>query len=333
MSTPSQEQHPFASFVRILGRGKTGTRSLDFNEAYTAMRMITRNQVEPMQLGAFLMLLRVKEESAAELAGFVTAVRESCAPPAGHILADLDWSSYAGKRQHHPWFLLAALALADSGIRVFMHGTSGHTPGRLYTESALQQLGIDSCENWDQVAHCLDSDRFAYMSIASFSPLMQQLLQLKPLLGLRSVANSMARLLNPTSANASVHSIFHPRYGEIHQQTLQLLGQPAAAVFKGEGGEIERKPDATCRVLSTHGGQLQQTTWPRLLAGRTEKPSQPTLTPIVNLWRDKEFNEYGYHAVLGTLAIAAQTLQPGLDPTNAFTKAKSLWESRNRSRL
>ncbi len=297
------------------------------------MRMIIRKQVEPMQLGAFLMLLRVKEESPEELAGFVSAVRESCAPPAGQIAAHLDWSSYAGKRQHHPWFLLAALALADSGVRVFMHGTSGHTPGRLYTESALQGLGIGICRNWDEVASGLDSTHFAFMPIACFSPGMQQLLELKPVLGLRSVANSMARLLNPTSAAASIHSIFHPRYGEIHQRALQLLQQPAAAVFKGEGGEIERKPDAICQLLSVHAGRLQQTTWPRLITGRGTRTSQPALEPLIKLWKDIDFNAYGHQAVLGTLAIAAQTLQPELDQTNAFAKAKMLWESRNRSRL
>jgi anthranilate phosphoribosyltransferase len=333
MSTKPQDQHPFSPFIRILGRGKTGTRSLDFDEAYAAMRMITRDQVEPIQLGAFLMLLRVKEESPEELAGFVSAVRESCAPPAGLITADLDWSSYVGKRQHHPWFLLAALALADGGTRVFMHGTSGHTPGRLYTESALQQLGIGICNNWSQVASSLDNTHFAYLPIACFSPHMQQLLQLKPLLGLRSVANSMARLLNPTSAPASVHSIFHPRYGEIHQQALQLLRQPSAAVFKGEGGEIERKPDANCQVLSVQAGHPQQSNWPRLLAGRGTKTSQLTLDPMVKLWKDIAFNEYGYQAVLGTLAIAVHTMEPELDQTNAFAKAKILWESRNRSRL
>ena len=333
MSNVHQESHPFAQYVRILGRGKNGTRSLDFDEAYAAMSMIMSAEVEPMQLGAFLMLLRVKEESPEELAGFVKAVRDSSAPPGKLIKADLDWSSYAGKRQHHPWFLLAALTLADNGVKVFMHGTSGHTPGRLYTEAALRQLNIRICDSWEQAATELDNQHFAFMPVACFSPIMEQLLQLKPLLGLRSVANSMARLLNPTSANASIHSIFHPRYGEIHQQTLQLLRQPAAAVFKGEGGEVERKPDATCEVLNLHAGELQQQRWPRLLAGRAEKPSQPTLEPLLKLWKDIDFIPYGYEAVIGTLAIAVQTLEPDLDIPNALTKAKNMWESRNRSRL
>jgi len=65
-------EHPFAPYVRILGKGKTGSRSLDFDEARSAFTMILRGTVEPVQLGAFLMLLRVKEETPEELAGFVS---------------------------------------------------------------------------------------------------------------------------------------------------------------------------------------------------------------------------------------------------------------------
>ena len=55
--------HPFAAYVRILGRGRTLSRSLTIEEAEAAMAMILRGEVRPEQLGAFLMLLRLKEEA------------------------------------------------------------------------------------------------------------------------------------------------------------------------------------------------------------------------------------------------------------------------------
>ena len=54
-------EHPFAAYVRILGRGKTLSRSLTIEEAEVAMAMILRGEVRPEQLGAFLMLMRVKD--------------------------------------------------------------------------------------------------------------------------------------------------------------------------------------------------------------------------------------------------------------------------------
>ncbi len=97
-------EHPFAEFIKILGKGKKGSRPLTQDEAYTAMSMILTDKVEPIQLGAFLMLMRVKEETAEELAGFVQAARDTFNIPAHKIQIDLDWSSYAGKRRHLPWF-------------------------------------------------------------------------------------------------------------------------------------------------------------------------------------------------------------------------------------
>ncbi len=87
--------------------------------------MILKDEVLDVQLGAFLMLLRVKEESVDELAGFVQATRDQL--NFKPLAVDLDWSSYAGKRKHYPWFLLAALTLAKNGYKIVMHGASGHT--------------------------------------------------------------------------------------------------------------------------------------------------------------------------------------------------------------
>ena len=137
-----QQEHPFAQYVRILGKGKNGSRALTQDEAYDAMKMIMANQVSPEQLGAFLMLMRVKEENAEELTGFVQAVRESFKIPKDHPNVQLDWSSYAGKRRQLPWFLLSTLVLAENGIKVFMHGASGHTAGRVYTKDVAPVIGL-----------------------------------------------------------------------------------------------------------------------------------------------------------------------------------------------
>ena len=58
--------HPFAQYVRIVGKGKNGARSLTYDEAYDSFSMILKGDVLDVQLGAFLMLLRVKEESVEE---------------------------------------------------------------------------------------------------------------------------------------------------------------------------------------------------------------------------------------------------------------------------
>lgn len=325
------QEHPFAQYVRILGKGKTGSRSLTQVEARDAMGMILRGDVEEVQLGAFLMLLRVKEESYEELAGFVNAVRDTLAAPT--LAVDLDWASYAGKRRQLPWYLLAALALADSGLRIFMHGAAGHTAERIYSEHVLEAIGELPATNWQQVRDKLETSNFAYMPLAKFSPALQRMIDLRNQFGLRSPVHTLSRLLNPLAAAYSLQSIFHPAYGENHQQAAALLGQPHAAVFKGEAGEAERKPEAVCRVKMVHDGVLSETEWPKLLDGRQEKHETLNIYDLIDAWQNDNMADYGRLAILGTIAIALQLRAPEQDQQQCFDHAENIWQNRDRKRL
>ncbi len=330
---PDPDEHPFAKYVRAVGKGKKGARSLSFEEAEDAMGMIMRGEVLDVQLGAFLMLLRVKEESPEEIAGFVSGVRRYLPKPPAELQADLDWSSYAGKRQHQPWFLLAAFALADAGIRVFMHGTTGHTAGRLYTETALEYLGVNICHDWQEVGAQLDQQQFAFLPLSTLAPALHDIIELRNTLGLRSPVHTLTRLLNPLGVPCTLQSIFHPAYSHIHQQAAVLLGERRAAVFKGDGGEIERRPDANTTVLSAIDGQISEELWPRLMPERAEHEDLLDVDKLRRVWRGEANDSYGEAAVQGTLAIVLRVLGRAADQAEATAQAEQLWQQRNRKRL
>lgn len=256
------EEHPFAQYVRILGKGKNGSRPLTREEAYASMKMIMAGEVEPVQLGAFMMLMRVKEETREELAGFIEATRDSFQLPTGMAEVDLDWSSYAGKRRHLPWFLLSTLLLAENGIRVFMHGAGGHTSGRIYTQDVLRFLGIEYATSFEQAAEQIKQTNFSYLPLEFLCPKLHEIIELRPLMGLRSPVHTLARMINPFDAPNVMQGIFHPGYKSVHQEAAMLLGQKNMAVIKGEGGEIERNPDIACTVKGLHEGELFEETWP-----------------------------------------------------------------------
>jgi anthranilate phosphoribosyltransferase len=326
-------EHPFVPYLRILGKGKTGTRSLDQREAQQAFAMVLRGDAEPLQIGAFLMLLRVKEETPEELAGFVRACREIMVPPPQGLVCHLDWSAYAGKKHQHPWFVLSAVLLADAGFRVFVHGTAGHTAGRLYMETAMRELALPVAENWTDVSAQLDRHNLSYFSLAHFCPALESLMQLRPLLGLRSPVNTLSRLLNPLNAPASLQSVFHPAYAQLHQLADCILEQARAAVFKGESGEVEIKPHADTRVSVLQHGQIQEVLVPRSMAQRVDSVDTPRTEPLRELWRGTLDDSYGRNATLATAAMGLLVLTPGLDFVSAQQQAKALWESRNTSRL
>lgn len=327
------KEHPFAQYVRILGKGRKGSRNFSMEEAETVMSMIMAGEVTPEQLGAILTLMRVKEETPEEVAGFVKAIRKSLASPKNAPAVDVDWSSYAGKRRHLPWYILSALLLAENKINIFMHGASGHTEGRIYTRDILEQLGIGTCDSLSNAAKQIHACGFAYLDMEKMSPRLQEIIDLRPIIGLRSPVHTVARLLNPFDAPNVITGIHHPAYHSMHQKASLLLGHQHAAVVKGEGGEIERNPDMECLVKTLHGKELADENWPAMFPRRHVKPKVLEPAELASVWRGESDNEYGIAAITGTAAIVLKMLGKANSFDDAEILANKFWANRNRDRL
>ncbi len=327
-------EHPFAPYLRILGKGKRGSRGLTQTEAYSAMQMILQNAVEACQLGAFLMLLRVKEETPEEIAGFVNAINDAMERPATLPTIDVSWSSYAGKRRHLPWYILAALLLADHGYKILMHGAEGHTAGRLYTRETLAALGINESTSLKKAAIDLNKHHFIYLPLECFNPIIHEIIGMRPLLGLRSPVHTIARMLNPLQAKHEIVGIFHPAYSDLHQQAALLLKRSHLAVFKGEGGEAERNPDSSVIVKSVHNNELTQEEWPAMFNGpRHLKNTDMNILQLTSVWNGSSNDEYGLASIIGTSAIVLKLMHQELSQQESHAKANRLWESRNKNKF
>jgi len=320
-------EHPFAQYVHIVGKGKNGARSLCYDEAYQAFSMILKNEVLDVQLGAFLMLLRVKEESVDEFAGFVQAARDQLSFK--KLDVDLDWSSYAGKRKHYPWFILAALTLAKHGYNIVMHGASGHTMNRVYTEQVLTYLGYPICQNDAEVEQQLQQQHFAYIPLEVISPILAVLIALRNVMGLRSPIHTLARLINPFNAKATLQAIFHPAYRGSHQQAAFRLGYKNSAVIKGEGGEFERNPDAKTLICGIKDGELYEHELPKLTDNRSPIEEELDLALFKAVWDGQQSHDYGEIAVIETMGIALYTMGVCDSFEAAMQKAKILWANRH----
>jgi len=320
------QEHPFAQYVRILGKGPNLSRPLSFDEAHAAALMVAEGGVEPVQLGAFLCLLRVKTETPAEIAGMTKAFRTTLSAPDGG--ADIDWAAYAGKTRQPPWFLLAALTLARHGIAVFMHGAEGHTAGRVYASQALAALGVPTCRGAGEAARELERSRFAYATLETLSPRLQAIMDLKPLLGLRSPLHTVGRLLNPCGAPFAISAVTHPPYLEVHQKAAELLGQQRLATFKGEGGEVERRPEKPCEVLFLADGRPGREDWPALLTGSRPRPEGIDLTLFKAVWTGAHEDAAIAATVTGTIAVALKYCGRAASIADAEDLARAMWRDR-----
>lgn len=323
-------EHPFAQFVRILGKGPRLSRPLTQGEAQDAAAMILAGEVAPEQLGAFFCLLRVKTETPEELAGFAQAIRAALPDRGAVPPVDLDWSSYAGKARRAPLFILAALLLAEQGLTVAMHGAEGHTGGRLFTEDALGALGIATAATLEKAGQDLARHRFAYLPMGLFHPRLDELMQLKWLLGVRSPLHSVIRHLNPFDAPNSLISVFHPNYRAVHREAAKLLGQKNLACFKGDGGEIERRVEKPCMVEGLADGMPFDEEWPALIDA---SPAESDLDPayLAALWRGETEDPVAEAIIAGTAAIALKLCGRAQTIEEAQSLAAKAWIERQRN--
>ncbi|MEE9453231.1 MAG: glycosyl transferase family protein [Paracoccaceae bacterium] len=329
-----QKLHPFAKFIAILARGKTKTRAFTLEESREAMEMILNGTALPEQIGAFLMLLRLKEETPEEIAGFTMGARATFNLPAALPEVDIDWSSYAGKRRQLPWFILSVLLLSQNGVRVLMHGTGGHTPGRMYTRETLQKLGFPIARSFEAAARDLAARNFAYLPLEVMSPKLRELIEMRPLFGLRSPVHSFSRMLNPFNAPVMMQGIFHRGFMDIHAGAGLLLDQPCTTVFRGEGGEIERRPNKPTVVWTGKGDNISEEQWPALLAdGHAAADESMDVNHLVAIWQGIEQNEYASTSVTGTLAVALKSLGRADTVEAAQKLAQSMWDSRDKGNL
>lgn len=321
--------HPFARFIQVLGKGRNGMRPLTQDEAYEAMNMIACYDVEPEQIGAFLMLMRVKEETAEEVAGFTRALRESLPTQTRTLTPAIDWAAYAGKSRQLPWFILAALILARRGYPVFMHGMN-QSDGRVYAPDALDALDIEAAGSIQEAENGLRESGFAYLPISKLSPLTVQLITTRDLFGLRTPLHTVARMLNPLQAPLSVMGVFHPNYSAIHQQAASILGQPNILVCKGDGGEFERIPDREVVLNGISEGEVWREEWPLLIKpGQELRQEQLNLNHFRAVWEGEADDSYGELAVKGTLAMVLRALGLAETSDSAHAMAGDWWRDRH----
>jgi anthranilate phosphoribosyltransferase len=160
----------------------------------------------------------------------------------------------------------------------------------------------------------------------------------KPILGLRSPIHTLARMINPLGAPCLLQGIFHPNYMTTHRDAALLLGEKNMVVFRGEGGEIERRPGKPCETLGVAEGVAVEERWPPLMEEPRQLPDESMeVARLLAVWRGDAPNDpllaYAEAAVTGTLAIALRAMGLASDQQSAQSGAEALWRGRDPGRL
>ncbi|MFT6090937.1 glycosyl transferase family protein [Sulfitobacter sp.] len=302
-----------APFVRIVAQGKGRARPLTQDEALQAMTIMLSGNAAPEAVGALLMVLRLRGETDAEIAGFTAALRASTT----HLpRADLDWPSYAaGRTRGSPLFLLAARLVCDAGYTVSMHGWNSHQNAFADVRGVMDGLG-------------LAGRGLTYTSLENLNPVAFDLLRLRDTFGLRSCINTVLRMFNPSGAKASVQGVFHPSYRGLQSRAAALLGDENLTVIKGGGGEFERNPAKDAALFGLRAG-VELEAVARALVSDTRRLHEPQHDiDLKALWNGDLDDPFATATVTGTAALALWTLGACPNVHDCEDMAKTLWFER-----
>jgi anthranilate phosphoribosyltransferase len=228
----TQENIAAARFIKEIGRGRKGARSMAREDAKMLYGAMLDGRVSDLEMGAIVLAMRIKGESVDEIAGFLEAAEESFAllpaPPGEY--APVLIPSYNGARKMANLTPLLAMLLAREGVPVLVHGVT-RDPGRVTTAEIMQAMGLPLATSLadTQVAQALGQP--AFMPIEALAPKMAQLLSLRRILGVRNSTHTLVKILQPYQGPAlRLVSYTHPEY-------LEMLGEYFTTAAPAERGD------------------------------------------------------------------------------------------------
>jgi anthranilate phosphoribosyltransferase len=264
-----------ARYIREIGRGRDGARSLDSAEANDLMSQVLDQRVTDLEVGAFALAMRIKGESVAELEGFLEAAHERCIAIRSDA-ATIVLPSYNGSRKIPNLTALLALLLTQEGIRVLVHGP-GRDATRVTTAEIFRDLGLAAANNAREVEDAWSRREPAFIRTEVLCPPLARLLDVRNVVGLRNSGHTIAKLLAGCSSGPSlrVMNYTHPEYGTRLAEFIARTGADAVLMRGTEGEPVAdaRRPQKLDVYL---GGQLRcDLSLPGLAGVVTELPVLP----------------------------------------------------------
>jgi anthranilate phosphoribosyltransferase len=233
-----------SSYIKIIGRGKEGARALSAEQAHELFSAVLDKSANDLQIGAFLLAMRIKGETSDELQGFVRSAQERCLPI---DLAAADrpavvLPSYNGARKLPNFTPLLALLLAREGVPVLVHGLRTD-PSRVTSAEVFSALDLPLAASAADVQQAWSSGRPAFVPLDVLSPTLSALLDARWTIGLRGPGHTVVKLLTPCVGGRSLRvvSYTHPEYGKGNAEYLLQSGVDAL-LLRGTEGEPVADP-------------------------------------------------------------------------------------------
>jgi anthranilate phosphoribosyltransferase len=227
-------------------------------EAEEAMQIIMSGQATEAQIGGYLVALRMKGETVAEITGSARAMRAHASRVPytlnGHPL--LDTAGTGGDGAHtFNISTAAAFVIAGAGRKVAKHGNRAAS-SRCGSADVLGALGVHLDLSPEQVASCIDQVGIGFIFAPRFHPAMKHAIGPRRELGQRTIFNLLGPLTNPAGATHQLIGVYDPALTQPLAEVLGSLGGRAAFVVHGYGGLDEMTTSGPNRVSRLLDGRV-----------------------------------------------------------------------------
>jgi anthranilate phosphoribosyltransferase len=227
-------------------------------EAREAMNTIMSGEATPAQIGGFLVALRLKGETAEEIAGCAEAMRAHvlAVRPKREDLVDTAGTGGDGGRTFNI-STAAALVAAAAGAGVAKHGNRA-VSSNSGSADVLEALGFNLELPADRIAESIDTLGFGFLFAPTHHPAMKHAAPVRKELAARTVFNVLGPLTNPAGARAQVVGVYSPDLVKTLAEVLAALGARRAFVVHGAGGIDELSPAGPNLVWEVVDGGVRE---------------------------------------------------------------------------
>jgi anthranilate phosphoribosyltransferase len=229
---------------------------LSEQQAAEVLAEVMRGEASETQIAAFLIALRTKGETVAELAGMARTMRELAARVPTEREDLLDTAGTGGGRRTFNVSTTAALIAAGAGCAVAKHGNRSAT-GPSGSADVLEALGARIDLDPAGVARCIEEAGFGFMFAPAHHRATRFVVPVRRELAVRTAFNLLGPLTNPAGATRQLIGVSDPAFLERLAGALALLGVERALVVSGEDGLDEVSVSAPTRVVEVEGADVR----------------------------------------------------------------------------
>jgi anthranilate phosphoribosyltransferase len=229
---------------------------LTLEQASEVLGEIMTGNASEVQIAAFLIALRTKGETVAELAGLASTMRRLATQVSVSCERLVDTAGTGGGRRTFNVSTTAALIAAGAGCTVAKHGNRSAT-GLSGSADVLEALGARIDLGPDEVARCIEEAGFGFMFAPAHHQATRYVIPVRRELAVRTIFNFLGPLTNPAGARRQLIGVSDSRYLETMAGALQLLGTEHALLVSSHDELDELSISAPTRVVEVTPDELR----------------------------------------------------------------------------